>query len=55
MEFMHCGGMGACFEKCCITTWNTHPLWRINCYCKKRGLVWKGENNLSPLGKIVWR
>jgi hypothetical protein len=20
MEFMHCGGMGACFEKCCITT-----------------------------------
>ncbi len=55
MEFTHCGEMGAWFEKCCITTWNIRPLWRINCYCKKGGLVWKGEDNLSPLGKIVWR
>jgi quercetin dioxygenase-like cupin family protein len=54
-EFTHCEGMGACFQKCCITTWHTHPLRRINCYCKKGALVWKGEDNLSPLGKIVWR
>jgi hypothetical protein len=51
----HCGGMGASFEKCWIITWNIHPLWIIECYCTKGGLIWKGKNNLSRLDKIMWR
>jgi hypothetical protein len=31
----HCGGMGACFEKCWITIPNIHPLWIIECYYGK--------------------
>jgi hypothetical protein len=27
------------------------PLWIIKCYCNKETLVWKGKDNLSPLGK----
>jgi len=35
-------------------TWSTQPLWRSECYYNKRGLIWKGENDLSPLSEIMW-
>jgi hypothetical protein len=56
-----CGGLhivmewGHVFEKCWIITWNIHPLWKIECYCTKGGLIWKGKNNLSILDKVMWR
>jgi hypothetical protein len=49
----HCGGMGTCFEKCWIIIPNIHPLWIIECYYGKGGLIWKGENELSPSGEMM--
>lgn len=53
-KLTHCGGMGPHFEKCWITTPNSHPFWIIKCYCEKGGPIWKGKDNLSFLGEIVW-
>ncbi len=50
----HCGGIGELFEKCWITTWGTSPLWMIVPYHGKGGWIWKGEYDLSPLGKFLW-
>jgi len=30
-----------------------HPLWRIECCYGKGGPIWKGEDDLSPSGKIM--
>ncbi len=49
----HCGGMGACSKKCWITTTNIHPLWIIKCYCRKGGVIWRGENNWNCV-KLAW-
>jgi hypothetical protein len=53
-KLTHCGGMGPHSEKCWITTPNSHLFWIIECYCEKGGPIWKGKDNLSFLGEIVW-
>jgi len=40
-------------KKCDITIQNIHQLWKTKCYCGKGGLIWKGENDLSPSSEIV--
>jgi hypothetical protein len=53
MEVTHCGGMGAHFKKCWITTQSIAHIGQPNVITTRKVWIWKGKHDLLSLGKIM--